>query len=280
MYYASDQLLAKLKESKQDIKPLVYITRPTTAMSAQRYWERQRVDAHGSACGIAVRRPIGRMLADRVYMSQVINGNVAIMYADVEDNLNEMVWTSLASISGATEVSLVFSEIMKKVSDKVEAYTTGTHPYVFWIDSAGTAKFRNLNNPSDISVGANAIKLATTAGLYSEPAEVDDGIFCFFVNTSGELWEARIHNDTVQEITDVTELPAGVTSWSDVWAGRTFDYRIALQLKGDDGNVYTLMSKSRPSGFRQDYIQVSNISISGNWGKEPPTLLSVETVGE
>ncbi|QRN86039.1 hypothetical protein JR334_02050 [Clostridia bacterium] len=280
MYYASDQLLSKLKESKQAIKPKVYITRPTTAISAQRFWERQKVADAGTACSIAVRRPLNNMLADRIYMAQVVSGSATIMYSDTNDNLNEMEWHTLETISDAVEVSLCFENIMQKENDIVEAYTIGEHPYVFWIDSSGNVKFKNLDLSAEMTLSSSASKVSTTAGLYSSAADVDDGIFCFYITNAGTLWESRIFDGIVQETTQITELPIGVTNWLDVWAGRTFDYRVVLQLKGDDSNIYTLMGKSRPGGFRQDYIGVSTIKLSGLWGKEPPELLSIETVGE
>ena len=71
---------------------------------------------------------------------------------------------------------------------------------------------------------------------------------CFISNSDGELG-GKIFGGEVTELTEITLLPEDVTSWVDVWAGITWDYRIVLQLKGNDGNVYTLLSASRPVGM-------------------------------
>ncbi len=270
------------KANNNDPRPLVYITRNRTAITSQRYWEKQMItDTVGTRSSTAVRRPEGSFLGDMIFTAQVENGTAMIRYAAPRNNIADMVWTELATITNISELSIMFDGIMKIHEDKVEAYTVGELPVMFFVDTSGSLKMRNMDDVEsvDITISDDAVNVASVRGLYSEAANVNDGIWCFYTNSEGELWEARIVDYEVAELNQITMLPTGVTSWIDVWVGTTFDYRIVLQLKGDDGKVYTLISKSRPSGYSfLEYVRLSKIKISGVIGLTQPTLLSIDNV--
>ena len=288
MYNADPTLLDKFKTSIQtksentDPRPLVYITRNKTAITSQRYWEKQKITPTvGTRSSIAVRRPEGFLLGDMIYTAQVESGNAIIRKAEPRMNLADMVWTTVTTIENVSELSIMFDGFMKMVDGTVETYTTGILPFVFYVDSSSSLKFVNLDDELIAgTISDDAVNVATVRGLYAEAIGMDDGIWCFYTNSLGELWEARIFGGVATELTQITLKPSGVTSWVDVWAGFTFDYRIMLQLKGNDGNVYTLISKSRPSGYSlNEYMRLSNIKVEGVIGLIPPVLLSVENVG-
>lgn len=288
MYNCDQTLLDRLNSNLQtpaansDIRPLAYITRNKTAISSQRYWEKQLITPNiGTRSSVAVRRPEGSLLADMIFTTQVIAGNAIIRYAKPKTNLADMTWSVLTTIANVSELSINFDGYMVIDIERVEFYTKGNLPYVFFVDTAGSLKMRNLdNNTGDITISDNAVNVASVRGLYSDAAGLDDGIWVFYTNAAGQLWEARILNGAVSELTQITLLPSGVTTWQDCWAGLTFDYRVVLQLKGNDGKVYTLVSRSRPSGFSMlEYLALTKVKVSGQWGTEPPKLISVETVG-
>lgn len=288
MYNADPTLLDKFKTAIQtksentDPRPLVYITRNKTAITSQRYWEKQRITSTvGTRSSIAVRRPLGSFMADMIFTAQVEAGNAYIRYAEPKPNLSDMVFTDLTFIPNVSELSIMFDGFMKQSSDgTVETYTTGNLPFVFYVDTTNSLQYINLDDETiSGAISDDAFNVATVRGLYAESIDMDDGIWCFYTNSLGELWEARIFEGEVAELTRITMLPEGVTSWIDVWAGFTFDYRIILQLKGNDGKVYTLVSKSRPSGYSlNEYLMVSNIKVSGKIGEIPPTPLYAENV--
>lgn len=285
MYNADPTLLDKFKASIQtksentDPRPLVYITRNKTAITSQRYWEKQRITSTvGTRSSIAVRRPEGAFLGDMIFTAQVESGDAVIRKAQPKSNLLDMTWIEVATIPNVSELAIVFDGYMTMHDNIVEAYTTGDLPIVFYVDSANSLKCWNMDNDEEFTISDDAYNVTAVRGLYSEAIGLNDGTFVFYTNLDGELWEARILDDELTELTQITLLPDGVTAWEDVWSTLTFDYRIALQLKGDDGNVYTLMSNSRPSGFSLlEYIRI-NMSMSGQFGFEPPILLKYENI--
>ena len=282
MYNADPTLLDKFKTSIQtksentDPRPLVYITRNKTAITSQHYWEKQRITSTvGTRSSIAVRRPEGSLLGDMIFTAQVENGTAIIRKAEPKMNLADMEWTQVATIPNVSELSIMFDGYMVMRDNIVEAYTTGDLPIVFYVDNATSLKCWNMNNDAEFTISDTAYNVASVRGLYSEAAGLDDGIWVFYTNSLGELWEARVLNDEVAELTEITLKPSGVTGWEDVWATLTFDYRVALQLKGDDGNVHTLMSYSRTGGFSNiEYFGVKGAKVdSGQCGIIPPNFV-------
>lgn len=287
MYKVDPILLEKFQSMQQtrannnDPNPLAYITRNRTPITTQRFWEKLRVTSTvGTRSSIAVRRPEGNLTGDVIFVAQVENGDAVIRKAEPRINLTNMVWSHVMTINDVSELSIMFDGYMKMVEGKVESYTTGNLPIVFYVDSDNSLKGWNMNNDIQFTISDTAYNVASVRGLYSEAADLNDGIFVFYTNAEGELWEARVLGDEVVELTQITLKPEGVTGWEDVWASLTFDYRVVLQLKGNDGNTYSLLSASRPSGFMlPDNPCIKDISISARHGLIPPNLKAVYNVG-
>ena len=286
MYNVDPTLLERIQSKNQtkinnnDPSPQVYITRNKTAISSQRFWDKRQVTPTvGTRSSIAVRRPEGNLTGGMIFVAQVEDGNAVIRKAEPRINLTNMVWSHVMTINDVSELSIMFDGYMKMVEGKVESYTTGNLPIVFYVDSDNSLKGWNMNNDIQFTISDTAYNVASVRGLYSEAADLNDGIFVFYTNAEGELWEARVLNDEVTELTQITLKPEGVTGWEDVWASLTFDWRIVLQLKGDDGNVYTLLSSSRPSGFSLietfDYGLKVKERMMFQCGEEPPILYSI-----
>jgi len=271
------------KANNNDPTPLVYVMRNKTAIHSQKFWEKQRITPDvGTRSSIAVKRPEGSFLGDEIFTAQVESGTAVIRRSYPRNNIMDMEWTTMATISDVSELSIMFDGYMKQSADgTVESYTIGELPYVFFVDSSGSLKMRNMDDvgSGDITVSDNAVNVASVRGLYADAIDLDDGILLYYTNSSGQLWEAIILNGEVSELTQITLKPTGVTSWLDIWAGRSFDYRVMLQLKGDDDKVYTLISKSRTSGYSLlEHINIS-VSMSAKFGEEIPLLLSVKNEG-
>ena len=283
MYKCDSFLLEKYNERVQQPSPLIYITRNKTSITTQRFWEKQLITSTiGTRSSIALRRPEGHLTADMVFSAQVEGGQAVIRYSEPLPNMKRMEWNVLATIPDVSELSIMFDGFMELVDGKVESYTTGDYPYVIYVKSDGSLKAMNLDaeNQSEITISDVAVNVASVRGLWSSASDLDDGILIFYTNTSGQLWEAQLLNGVVSYMSIISPKPAGVTSWIDVWASLTFDYRIQLQLKGDDEKVYTLLSKSRPSGFSiMEYLSLSKITASGFSGVEPPYPVSAFNVG-
>ena len=283
MYNVDPTLLDRIKSKSQDINPQTYITRNKTSINAQRFWEEVTVTPTvGTRSSIAVRRPEGNLTCDMIFVAQVESGDAIIRKAEPKPNLADMQWQTVTTISDVSELSIMFDGIMKMVDGKVESYTTNDMPVIFYVDSSNSLKCWNMNTDVTFTISDTAYNVASVRGLYSEAASLDDGVFVFYTNASGQLWEARVLDDEVTELTQITLLPEGVTGWLDVWASLTFDYRVSLQLKGNDNNVYNLMSASRPSGFGAgtDYIAMTKAEVNGACGFIPPNIVSVDLISE
>lgn len=288
MYNVDSTILERFYEEIQtldnesDPRPLVYLVRPTTPIQTQRFWEKTLITSTvGTRSSIAVRRPHGNLLGDMIFTAQVEAGGVAIIkYAEPKSNLKLMAWTTLTTIEAVSELSIMFDGYMESHEGVIESYTTGELPHVIYVDISGNLYVVDLNNPElPISISEDAVNVASVRGLYSESIGLDDGILIYYTNTAGELWEAILLGGAITELTQITMKPTGVTGWLDCWAERTFDYRIMLQLKGNDGKVYTLMSTSRTSGYSiLEHLGISKIRVSGQIGLIPPAPLYAENV--
>lgn len=282
----SERLYSRQQTSSNnnDPRPVVYISRNKTAITTQRFWEKKLITPTvGTRSSIAVRRPKGWLTGDMVFTAQVENNIAIIRYAEILPNLNKLKWYELTRLQGVKELSLMFDGIMERTEDIVESYTTGEYPYVIYVNTDGSLKALNLNDTvveEPITISDRAVNVASVRGLYSQAAGLDDGIFIFYTNTLGELWEAQLINDEIIYLSKIDLFPEGVTSWEDCWASLTFDYRVLLQLKGSDGKVYKLLSKSRPSGFSiLEYLTLGKIRVSGYSGYIPPVPVSGFNVG-
>lgn len=286
MYKVDPTLLMKFssrvqtKTNNNDPRPLSYITRNKTAITSQRFWEKQMITSTvGTRSSVAVRRPQGSFLGDMIFSAQVESGDAVICYAEPKINLNDMDWQQLTVIPNVSELSIIFDGFMVMKDNIVETYTVGDLPWIFYVDSSNSLKGWNMNTDVTFTISDIAYNVASVRGLYSEAADLNDGIFVFYTNAEGELWEARVLGGEVVELTEITLLPDGVTGWEDIWASRTFDYRICLQIKGNDEKVYTLMSASRPSGFVLNEHLVYNIKLPSKpmlqCGLIPPTIIRI-----
>lgn len=248
----------------------------TIPIRSQKSWRAGLITSKvGTRSSICLRRPEGLAQADMVFVAQVEDGIAIIKKADPRFFIKQMEWTTVATIPNVSELSIMFDGYMVMRDNIVEAYTTGDLPIVFYVDSSNSLKGWNMNNDAEFTISDTAYNVASVRGLYSEAAGLDDGIWVFYTNSLGELWEARVLNDEVAELTEITLKPSGVTGWEDVWATLTFDYRVALQLKGDDGNVHTLMSYSRTGGFSNiEYFGAKGAKVdSGQCGIIPPNFV-------
>ena len=280
MYKCDSFLLEKYNERVQQPSPLIYITRNKTSITTQHFWDKQLITTTiGTRSSVAVRRPYGSLTADMIFTAQVENGSAVIRYAEVISNTKKMKWSVLTTLLNVNELSIMFDGYMIKTDEKVESYTTGDKPYAICVNTDGSLKVVNLNTESQIPITISdvAVNVASVRGLYSPWTGIDDGILIFYTNSLGELWEAQLLNEEIQYVSQILLLPPGVTKWLDCWATTTFDYRILLQLKGDDGKVYSLLSDSRPSGFACVEHVNYNIKVIGEFFAEcgyiPPSVL-------
>lgn len=288
MYNLSNDLSERLnnriqtKANNNEPRPVVYLVRPTTQIQSQKFWEKTIITSDvGTRSSIAIRRPKDSLVGNMVFVAQVVAGTAVIKAAAPLSNLKLMKWTIVKTIHNVSELSILFDGYMEKTELNVESYTIGTLPYVIYVDTSGSLKVINLDDPDmELSISTNAVNVASVRGLYSADANLDDGILVFYTDSQNRLWESAIINGAISYVTQITNKPEGVTGWLDCWAERTFDFRITLQLKGDDGKVHILMSTSRTSGFSTlEYLKVSNISVKGQWGSQPPNLTIVDSVG-
>ena len=167
MYNADPNLLDKFRNNIQteannnEPNPLVYITRNKTPITSQRFWERRLVESVvGTRSSIAVRRPHGGLLGEAIFLAQVVNGAAVIKYATSNLNLGLMEFEVLTTIQNVSELSLMFDDFMEWHEGKVETYTIGASPYIFYVDTIGSLSYLNLDNP-DIAgaISADAVNI-------------------------------------------------------------------------------------------------------------------------
>lgn len=286
MYRTNDQIIERSKNPIQtiannsDFRANVSIVRNRTELRYQRHWERTLISTSvGTRNSITVKRPAYEELGTEVFLAQIHNNNAIIRHADVEYLIDKMIWKDLKTIENVTDISLCYDGYMVQHGENIEFYTVNNYPYVFHIRS-GILYCENLNTDEIVEIASGANKVTSIRGLYSSGIGLDDGVLFFYINNSGQLFEGNITGDfKVGSISEITMKPAGVLSWSDVAAGRTFDWRISLQLKDNNGNVYTLLSKSRASGFsNNEHVNLNKVVLSGRFSHVPPVPILASNI--
>lgn len=260
----------KLKQLRQtayanaDPKAIIWINRPTTALTSGEYLERQLVGTFDglSASSIAARRPRRGQDADRVYIAYVANGTARVLYAATAASMAKHIWIDSGFSASAVDVAVAFDGTMPRTATGAE-FVTDASPWVFWVTPGGELKGRILGLLGDTTLAASGCtRVSAVRATWGDQGGIDFGLIAFFL-LSGALYYRQLIRGEWYDAEPVTFGPEGVT-WTDIAAFRTWDYRVGVQGITSGGDVYELISQYQ--GFARhgaEHIEITEASASG-----------------
>lgn len=165
-------------------------------------------------------------------------------------------------VSEADEVSIAFVSGIQNVNETQKEYITESKPWVFWIkDQALYAQKLGTEDVIELT-SENCDSVSAISGFHISGSSFFDYGLCVFFILSGHLYYRQLIGDVWYDASEVTMGPSGVT-WIKVAAGRTWDYRLVIQLLGSDDNVYEIYT--RHSGLGKLYTEYFKLSPDIVW---------------
>lgn len=257
------------RANNSDPSASIWVGRPTTVLTNSTFLEKQTVvQAPITDSSIAVCHPRLNTENTKIYIGYVSNGIAKVGVALTKVKMSSHVWLDTNFSETADHISVAFDGTMpKNVNGKYE-FLTESEPWVFWT-SAGALYARKLGTADTITLAsANATWVDAIRATWSEIAAFDFGLCVFFI-VSGAVYYRQLIGGVWYdaEAIPAAALPtidSGVT-WVQVSCSRTWDWRIALQLKASDGKMYELFTQFMGIGSKSDeHLEIKSIKATGN----------------
>ena len=257
------------RANNSDPSASIWVGRPTTVLTNNTFLEKQTVvQAPITDSSIAVCHPRLNTENTKIYIGYVSNGIAKVGVALTKVKMSSHVWLDTNFSETADHISVAFDGTMpKNVNGKYE-FLTESEPWVFWT-SAGALYARKLGTADTITLAsANATWVDAIRATWSEIAAFDFGLCCFFIVNGAVYYRQLIGGVWYDaEAIPAAALPtvdSGVT-WTQVSCSRTWDWRIALQLKASDGKMYEMFTQFQGIGSKSaEHIEVKSIKATGN----------------
>lgn len=171
----------------------------------------------------------------------------------------------------AERVAIAFDGTMPKAVSGVYEFKTESEPWVFW-EASGVLYARKLGTTDTVTLAsANCTWVSAVRAMWSEVSGFDFGMCVFFI-VSGVLYYRQLIGGVWYdaEAVPTSALPtvdSGVT-WTEVSASRTWDYRIALQLKASDSMMYEVFTQFMGIGSKNaEHINLKSVKATGGMTK-------------
>ena len=262
--------LIQTKATKSDPRLSLWIGRPVTQLTNTQFLE--TLDVAGitgiTDCDIAVRHTTYGRGGDGVYLAYIKDGVAHVVSSQSYVVMSRHTFIDTGFSEPADHVAIAFDGTMPKhISDKYELLTE-KQPWVFWTAS-GALYARKLGTADTITLAsANATWADAIRATWSEIAAFDFGLCVFFIVNGAVYYRQLIGGEWYDaEAIPAAALPvvdAGVT-WVQVSCSRTWDWRIALQLKASDGKMYECFTQFMGIGSKSaEHISVKSVKATGN----------------
>lgn len=256
------------RANNSDPSASIWVGRPTTVLTNNTFLEKQTVvQAPITDSSIAVCHPRLNTENTKIYIGYVSNGIAKVGVALTKVKMSSHVWLDTNFSETADHISVAFDGTMpKNVNGKYE-FLTESEPWVFWTN-AGALYARKLGTDETISLASeNVTWISAVRATWSEVSGFDFGLCIFFI-AGGSVYYRQFINGVWYdaEVIPTAALPtvdSGIT-WTQVSASRTWDYRVALQLKASDGLMYEVFTQFMGIGSKNaEHISV-NMAAGGD----------------
>lgn len=235
----------------------MWISRPSTALVNDIFLERQTV-ATGSVddVSVAVCHPRAMRGNTQICIGYISEGIARVATAKHKSDMSAHEWFDVDFEEAATAISVAYDGTMPKANNGYVEFETEPYPWVFWVnDSVLYGRKLYSDEDSVILAETNCTDVSAVRAMHSSVGGFDFGLVIFFI-LNGQLFYRQLIDGEWQDAETVGFGPSGMT-WKEVSAFRTWDYRIGVQAKSTNGDIYELFTQYMGIGKQNvEHIQV------------------------
>ena len=229
------------RASKSDPSASLWVGRPNTVLVDDAFLERQTVKtASIEDVSIAVCHPKIKKANTKIYMAYISNGTAKVVSANSKYAMAQHSWSDEGFSQTATAVSIAFDGTMPMTDRGDVEFVTEEIPWVFWVND-GMLFAQKLGGETITLAESNCVDISAIRAAWSQASTFDFGLVAFFILGSS-LYYRQLINGEWTDAELVSFGPSGVY-WAEVSAFRTWDYRVGVQLKSTDGDIYELFTQ-------------------------------------
>lgn len=237
----------------------LWISRPVVPLVNDYFLEQQSIGsgANVTALDIAVCHPKHRRQSTKIYIATVEGGRAKVMSSPFRQAMETHYWTDSGFDEPAEDVAIAFDAATKNDTRGRSEFVTEEQPWVFWVNE-GALYGRELDSEETLTLAeTNCTKCTAIRAAGSALGGFDYGL-CLFFLLGGEIYVRQYMDGEWMDAEPVNFGPDVV--WTDIAAGRSWDYRIVLQGMASDGTVYELFTQYMGIGQRS----VEHIDVKPN----------------
>lgn len=243
------------RAKKSDPSASLWVGRPNTVLVDDAFLERQTVKtASIEDVSIAVCHPKIKKANTKIYMAYISDGTAKVVSANSKYAMAQHSWTDEGFSQTATAVSIAFDGTMP-ITDRGDVeFVTEEIPWVFWVND-GMLFAQKLGGETITLAESNCVDVSAIRAAWSQASTFDFGLVAFFILGSS-LYYRQLINGAWTDAELVSFGPSGVY-WAEVSAFRTWDYRVGVQLKSTNGDIYELFTQFMGIGTRNvEHVEV------------------------
>ena len=263
--YIEERLKKNIQTRANDSAPSarIWLGRPSNPLTNGDFLERETIIS-GSVtdASIAVCHPRTKHVGTNIFVAYVSDGVAKVVMAKNKTKIDYRAWLDMDFEEDATAVSIAFDGTMVKSYGHEMEFVTEQTPWVFWAND-GALYAQKLGWETIILAEGNCTDVSAIRAAWSQANTFDFGLVVFFI-LNGTLYYRQLIRNEWTDAEVVSFGPSGVR-WSGVSAFRTWDYRVGVQLKSTDGNVYELFTQFMGIGTRNaEHVEISNAKKTTN----------------
>ena len=262
--YISERLKKNIQTKANDSAPSarLWVSRQSTVLVNDEFLERQTVaNSSVTDASIAVCHPRIRRSNTDIYVAYISNGVARVVTSKHRTAMNQHDWTDTGFEVDATAVSIAFDGTMPKSYGSEIEFVTEQTPWVFWVNDRKLFA-QKLGGETVTLAEANCTDVSAVRAAWSQFSAFEFGLVVFFI-IGGSLYYRQLIRGEWTDGERVSFGPSGVT-WSGVSAFRTWDFRVGVQLKSTNGDIYELFTQFMGIGTRNaEHLEVKGASHSG-----------------
>lgn len=262
------KLASRIQAGDNAISSSLWVARPTTPLTEDRYLEKQTVlsSSNITKTSIAVCHPRLMRGATEVYIGYLESGTIKVARTTYVEEMERHVWdTDIGYSQAADDFCLCFDGTMPKAPNGYVEFKTEQLPWVFWtLDSVLYGRKMGDTGEPFVLAEANCSAVSAVRAMWSTTGGFDFGLVVFFL-LNGQLYYRQLIDGEWMDAEVVSFGPDGV-KWEALAAFRTWDYRIGVQLKSTDGAFYEMFTQFMGIGKQNvEHIEVGNVKIQSNF---------------
>lgn len=257
-----NKLNSRVQAGANKLSASLWVGRPTTPLTEDKFLEKQSVfsSSNITAIDVSVCHPQVMRGATYVYVAYVENGIAKVKRAKYRENMPDHIWEDVDFAEEAVDVSICFDGTMPKAVSGTVEFVTDKEPWIFWTNSDGKLFGKKIGTNDVITLAElNCTAVSAVRAMWSSTGDFDFGFVVFFL-LNGKLYYRQYFNKEWFDAEIITFGPN--TTYVDIAAFRTWDYRIGVQAKTTDNKFYELFTQFMGIGKQNaEHIEVSELNV-------------------